>query len=132
MISIHHGNRRIGHDASPPPKQRPLRNKSSLLRQRAQPPFFDRVYWSKVVASGPRRRLLNGLGKLYPDLRERLNGSVTRLFDLEKAFRNHFYHPRFGGRASIKATLPALGDLSYNQETYGIVLLHKVLVDTTQ
>jgi Domain of unknown function(DUF2779) len=125
---------------------------------------------SIVVYSSFEKTVLNGLGKLFPDLLERLNGCVARLFDLEKAFRDHFYHPGFGGRTSIKATLPALVDLSYDglelgngdaavaryakmvrgeivdaeaestrsallkyceRDTYGMVLLHKVLVDMT-
>jgi hypothetical protein len=39
---------------------------------------------------------------------------LTDVFDLEKAFSKHFYHPRFGGRTSIKVTLPTLVELSYD------------------
>ena len=127
-------------------------------------------YGSIVVYSSFEKTVLNGLSELFPDLRSQLDRCVGRLFDLEQAFRNHFYHPRFGGRTSIKATLPALVDLTYDdleisngdtavaryarmargeivgteaeatreallkyckQDTYGMVLLHKVLVDNS-
>ena len=123
---------------------------------------------SLVVYSSFEKTVLNRLAKLFPELRGRLHRCVNRLFDLEKAFRDHFYHPAFGGRTSIKATLPALVNLTYDgleigdgdtamsrfaqmvrgeisgieadatrrallkyceQDTLGMVLLHKVLVD---
>ena len=123
---------------------------------------------SIIHYSAFEKTVLNGLAKLFPDLQGRLNKCVKRLFDLEKAFSKHYYHPRFGGRTSIKATLPALVNLTYDgleigngdlavaryaklargeivgteaeatrsalleyckQDTYGMVLLHKVLVD---
>jgi hypothetical protein len=38
-----------------------------------------------------------------------------RLLDLLPAVRNHVYHPKFGGRFSLKAVLPALvPDLTYD------------------
>lgn len=39
---------------------------------------------------------------------------ITLLFDPKKAFRNWFCHPEFRGRTSIKVTLPALVDMSYD------------------
>ena len=123
---------------------------------------------SIVVYSSFEKTVLNRLAKLFPELRSRLHRCVNRLFDLEKAFREYFYHPDFGGRTSIKSTLPALVDLTYDgleigdgdtamsrftqmvrgeiygteaeatrrallkyceQDTLGMVLLHKVLVD---
>ena len=69
---------------------------------------------SIVVYSSFEKTMLNGLAKLFPDLSDRLSRCVDRLFDLEKAFRNHYYDPRFGGRTSIKATLPALVGLTYD------------------
>lgn len=123
---------------------------------------------SIIVYSSFEKTVLNGLAELFPDLRDRLQLCVSRLFDLEEAFTNYFYHPDFGGRTSIKATLPALVDLTYDrldigdgdtamsrfaqmlrgeisgidadatrqallkyceQDTLGMMLLHKVLVD---
>lgn len=58
--------------------------------------------------------MLGNLGRLFRDLKPDLDGCVKRLFDLEKAFKGWFYHPEFRGRTSIKVTLPALVDLSYD------------------
>lgn len=67
-----------------------------------------------VVYSGFEKTILNKLGQLFGDLQPDLAKCVARLFDLEKAFRNWFCHPNFHGRTSIKVTLPALVDLSYD------------------
>ena len=67
-----------------------------------------------VVYSSFEKTVLGNLGKLFRDLEPDLDGCIDRLFDLEKAFRSWFYHPAFRGRTSIKVTLPALVDLSYD------------------
>ena len=67
-----------------------------------------------VVYSSFEKTVLGNLGKLFRDLKPDLDGCIDRLFDLEKAFKNWFYHPEFRGRTSIKVTLPALVDLSYD------------------
>lgn len=67
-----------------------------------------------VVYSSFEKTVLGNLGKLFHDLKPDLDGCIDRLFDLEKAFRSWFYHPEFRGRTSIKVTLPALVNLSYD------------------
>ncbi|MBI3864911.1 MAG: DUF2779 domain-containing protein [Planctomycetia bacterium] len=67
-----------------------------------------------VVYSSFEKTMLNKLGRLFDDLKPALDRCASRLFDLEKAFRSWFYHPEFHGRTSIKVTLPALVDLSYD------------------
>jgi hypothetical protein len=58
--------------------------------------------------------MLTRLGRLFNDLQPNLQRCAERLFDLEKAFRQWFYHPKFRGRSSIKVTLPALSNLTYD------------------
>jgi len=55
-----------------------------------------------------------GLADLLPDLRDALMLLLPRIVDLERIIIDHFNHPDFGGRTSIKAVLPALvPDMSY-------------------
>lgn len=63
---------------------------------------------SIIVYSSFEKTMLNGFAALFPDLKKELQRCVNRLFDLEKAFREHVYHPGFRGRSSIKVTLPTL------------------------
>ena len=63
---------------------------------------------SIVVYSLFEKRILNYLGKLFPDLADQFADCVTRLFDLEAVIKGNFYHPAFRGKSSIKCTLPAL------------------------
>ncbi len=50
-----------------------------------------------------------------PHLATELSEMELRLLDLLPAVRNHVYHPKFGGRFSLKAVLPALvPDLTYD------------------
>jgi hypothetical protein len=67
-----------------------------------------------VVYSSFENMILNKLSQLFDDLRPALQKCVSRLFDLEKAFRNWFCHPAFRGKTSIKVTLPVLLDISYD------------------
>ena len=67
-----------------------------------------------VVYSNFEKTMLNKLGQLFGDLKPALEKCAGRLFDLEKAFRNWFCHRDFHGRTSIKVTLPALVNLSYD------------------
>lgn len=67
-----------------------------------------------VVYSSFEKTMLGKLGDLFGDLKPALDRCVSRLFDLEGAFRNWFCHPEFRGKTSIKVTLPALVDLSYD------------------
>lgn len=67
-----------------------------------------------VVYSSFEKTMLNKIGQLFGDLKPDLMACAARLFDLETAFRNWFCHPEFRGKTSIKVTLPALVDLSYD------------------
>jgi Domain of unknown function(DUF2779)/PD-(D/E)XK nuclease superfamily len=70
---------------------------------------------SVVVYSSYEKTRLNALAALFPDLRERLERVVARLFDLERVFKNGYSHPGFAGRTSIKNVLPAMvPDLRYD------------------
>lgn len=63
---------------------------------------------STIVYSNFERVVINALADLYPDLAGPLTAIVRRLVDLEIIIRKNFCHPDFGGRTSIKVTLPAL------------------------
>jgi len=51
---------------------------------------------------------LNAISALCPDLADRIQGLVERLWDLCACVRLGFYHPGLKGSFSIKAVLPAL------------------------
>lgn len=63
---------------------------------------------SIVVYSSFEKFVINGLAKRFPDLAVPLTSMTGRLFDLERVFREGYCHPGFGGRTSIKATLPVM------------------------
>lgn len=63
---------------------------------------------SIVVYSSFEKTMLASLATRFPRLAKPLNACIERLFDLERAFKQHFYHPAFRGRTSIKKTLPVL------------------------
>jgi hypothetical protein len=63
---------------------------------------------SVIVYTGYEQRVLRYLAALYPDLAERVERGIARLLDLEAIVGNHYYHPDFRGKTSIKVTLPAL------------------------
>lgn len=70
---------------------------------------------SIIAYSSYEKRILNDLASVCPDLADRIEGFVERLFDLEKVFTSHYMHPLFHGKTSIKMTLPALvPDMSYD------------------
>jgi hypothetical protein len=69
---------------------------------------------SIIVYSNFERVVINSLGRLYPDLLEKLTPLLQRIVDLEALIRRNFYHPGFHGRASIKVTGPVLAsDISW-------------------
>jgi hypothetical protein len=70
---------------------------------------------SIIVYSSFEKTTLANLGRRFPDLSVPLERCIERLFDLEVAFKNYYYHPAFRGRTSIKVTLPALVDLTYDR-----------------
>ena len=70
---------------------------------------------SVVVYSSFEKTVLMALANRFGDLAGPIEAVLTRLFDLEKVFRDAYYHPAFRGRTSIKATLPALvPELTYD------------------
>jgi hypothetical protein len=70
---------------------------------------------SIIVYSSFEKTTISQLKRDFPDLAERLDALAERLYDLEVIFKNHFCHPGFHGRTSIKVTLPTLvPGLSYS------------------
>lgn len=63
---------------------------------------------SIIVYTSYEKRVLSYLATLFPDLAERLGRCVARLLDLEAVVCDHYYHPGFCGKTSIKVTLPVL------------------------
>ncbi len=75
---------------------------------------------SVISYSSYERTVLSRLGELLPDLQSDLDNVISRLFDLEKAFKEGYIHPEFRGRTSIKCTLPVLvPDMSYESLQIG-------------
>lgn len=71
---------------------------------------------SIVIYSNFEKVVINNLGRLYPDLFQKLNSLINRMIDLEAIIRKNYYHPDFHGSTSIKNTLPVLvPDLSYDE-----------------
>ncbi|MFC1932627.1 DUF2779 domain-containing protein [Chloroflexota bacterium] len=70
---------------------------------------------SIIAYSTYEKTVISSLGKLYPDLTEKLDSLAGRLIDLEAIIRKNYYHPDFHGSTSIKKTAPVLvPDLSYD------------------
>lgn len=70
---------------------------------------------SIIVYSGYEKRMLNDLGKIFPDLAEQMNSFIKRLIDLEAILKKNVNHPEFHGKTSLKITLPTLvSDLTYD------------------
>jgi hypothetical protein len=63
---------------------------------------------SIIVYTSYEKGVLNSLATLFPDLADRLQACIARLLDLEAIVRNHYYHPGFKGKTSIKVTLPVM------------------------
>jgi hypothetical protein len=60
------------------------------------------------------------LAEAVPELAERLRACIGRIIDLEKILATGYCHPDFGGRTSIKKTLPVMApDLSYDTLAIG-------------
>lgn len=63
---------------------------------------------SIIVYSSYEKTRLNALAALFPDLKNKLDGLIARLFDLERVFKHGYCHPKFGGQTSIKKVLPVM------------------------
>lgn len=53
-------------------------------------------------------RVIRELATALPDLADRLEALLGRLWDLHRIVKNHYYHPGFHGSSSIKKVLPVL------------------------
>ena len=70
---------------------------------------------SIVVYSSFEASRIKDLMQALPQLSDKLNKLLTRIVDLLKLIRVHYYHPEFHGSFSIKSVLPALvPDLDYS------------------
>jgi len=63
---------------------------------------------SIVVYTSFEKTIIRGLGVLFPDLGDDLDGLIGRLFDLCQVLRQFVYHQDFGGSFSIKKVLPVV------------------------
>ena len=109
-----------------------------------RPPFAEALVEAcagarRVVAyyASFERECIRQLREAVPPLRRELERIERRLVDLLPTVRNHLYHPDFGGRFSIKKTLPALvPGLSYSDlkvrdgEVATVELQHLMLAGT--
>lgn len=60
-------------------------------------------------------RVICELATALPDLADRLEALLDRLWDLHRIVKNHYYHPGFHGSSSIKKVLPVLvPELAYD------------------
>lgn len=58
--------------------------------------------------------IIKGLVVAFPDLSDRLNSLLVRVWDQLDLIRQHYFHPAFNGSNSIKAVLPVIiPSLSY-------------------
>lgn len=70
---------------------------------------------SIITYSNFEQNTINNLARLYPDLSDKLEGTLDRIVDLEAIIRKNFYHPDFHGSISIKRVLPVLvSTMSYD------------------
>ncbi len=60
------------------------------------------------------RQCLLGLASLFPDLAPALQSLADRLVDLLPVARRHYYHRDMRGSWSIKAVLPTLAEIGYD------------------
>ena len=74
------------------------------------------IVWNKSFENGR-----NGdIGQLYPAYIDVFSSINEKTFDLMDIFKNNLYfHPDFGGSASIKKVLPVLTDISYKDLAVG-------------
>ena len=63
---------------------------------------------SIVTYSNFEKTVISSFAVLFPDLAEKLGRLTARVFNLEAAIKDNYYHPDFRGSTSVKATLPAL------------------------
>ena len=68
---------------------------------------------SVVVYSHFEKTILEALAIRFPGIADRVEAVLARLFDLRQVFGSAIYHPEFRGSESIKYTLPALTDMTY-------------------
>lgn len=75
---------------------------------------------SLVTYSPYEATMLKSLAKESPEHSDAVQALLSRMVDLAKIVREHFYHPGFLGSFSLKAVLPALvPELDYKNLTIG-------------
>jgi hypothetical protein len=91
-------------------------------------PDFTQGLVDNIGASGPimvyhasfEGGILNRLASHFPDNQNKLHNMVSRLWDLEKIFLNHYMDHTFKGRTSIKNVLPVMvPSLGYDELEIG-------------
>jgi predicted RecB family nuclease len=70
------------------------------------------------MVSSYEKTTINGLIKLFPDLKPQLQAIVNRLFDLQKVVKDHYYHPKMLGSYSLKDIAPVMSS-RINYEALG-------------
>jgi len=74
------------------------------------------IVWNKSFENGRN----SDIGSLHPEYAELFASINEHTFDLMDIFKNNLYfHPDFGGSASIKKVLPVLTDISYKDLAVG-------------
>ena len=61
-----------------------------------------------IVYSAFEKTILRNLQERYPELREKLQGIIDRLFDLLQPIKAHYFHRDLQGSYSIKNVLPTV------------------------
>jgi hypothetical protein len=75
---------------------------------------------SIFVYSNYEETQLKSLSKEFPDLKQKIESILKRLFDLNDIFKEFYIHPEFCGKTSIKKVLPVLvPELSYKDLDIG-------------
>ena len=75
---------------------------------------------SIIVFTNFEQKRLEELAVLFPDLADRVNAAIARLFDLNDVLKRGYCHPGFNGSTSIKRVLPVMApDLGYDGLTIG-------------
>ncbi len=69
---------------------------------------------SICVYSSYEKTQLKKIAKAFPAYKSKIDAVLDRLWDLMAIIKKHYYHPGFAGSFSIKAVLPALTSITYD------------------
>ncbi len=61
-----------------------------------------------IVYGDFEEKILKSLAESFPEFRDRIEKIISRLMDLCKILKKHFYHPAMKGSWSLKKVLPAV------------------------